>query len=231
MKVLFKPQNISIDVEAGTTVMQALIAAGLKIDAPCGGRGVCGKCKVKIFDGTETRTVLACQTPVSSDLTVDLSKQDEGHRILMGGIERDVKLDSLVNSVTVNIPKPSTSDLRSCWERLIASVSEKLGFDKSEITPNPLVAARLYRTLEDNGYLVEVMLYGRDIIDVKPPQSDMLALAYDIGTTTVAAYLIDLKTGQQRGRVFLNPQVKYGADVIMRTNMAIENGRQAPARI
>ena len=231
MNILFKPQNISVDVEPGTTVMQALITAGLKIDAPCGGRGVCGKCKVRIVDGAEEKTVLACQTEINSDLVVDISKQDEGHRILMGGLEREVKLESMVYSVTVNVPQPSTSDLRSCWERLTEAVADKLGFDKGEITPNPLVAANLYKILEDNDYLVEVMLFNRDIIDVKPPQSDMFALAYDIGTTTVAAYLIDLKTGRSLTQAsLLNPQVKYGADVIMRTKYAIENGHEAMAK-
>jgi ferredoxin len=40
VKVTFKPQEITVDAAAGTTIMEALIDAGLKIDAPCGGRGV-----------------------------------------------------------------------------------------------------------------------------------------------------------------------------------------------
>lgn len=225
MNITFLPNNISVEAQAGTTIMEALIAAGLKIDAPCGGRGVCGKCKVKITDKNETKTVLACQTEVEADMTVDLSKQDAGHKILMGGISRDIRLDSAVYSVTVRVPEPTTSDLRSCWERLRATVAEKLGLGSGDIAPNPLVAANLYDTLEKNDYLVEVMLYNNEIIDVKPPQSDILAVAYDIGTTTVAAYLIDLKTGRQLTQAsLLNPQVKYGADVIMRTKYSIENG-------
>jgi uncharacterized 2Fe-2S/4Fe-4S cluster protein (DUF4445 family) len=55
-----------------------------------------------------------------------------------------------------------------------------------------------------------------------------LAMAYDIGTTTVAAYLIDLKTGAELATSsLLNPQTKYGGDVIMRIKYALENGGAA----
>ncbi len=64
--IIFQPQNTEIDVPDKTTVLQAEIQAGLQPDAPCGGKGQCGKCRVRI-DG---RTVLACQTPVERDITV-----------------------------------------------------------------------------------------------------------------------------------------------------------------
>ena len=46
----FLPDHITVQAESGTTVLQAQIAAGLHPDAPCGGKGTCGKCKV-IIDG------------------------------------------------------------------------------------------------------------------------------------------------------------------------------------
>ena len=53
MKVKFLPSNIEVEVSSGVTIMDALIEADLQIDAPCGGRGVCRKCKVDIVDGAE----------------------------------------------------------------------------------------------------------------------------------------------------------------------------------
>lgn len=79
--VTFLPDHIAITVEAGTTVLQAQIAAGLHPDAPCGGKGTCGKCKV-ILDGNE---VLACQTVVDRELTV-YTKQEEKEKILTTGL-------------------------------------------------------------------------------------------------------------------------------------------------
>ncbi|MDR0818600.1 MAG: 2Fe-2S iron-sulfur cluster binding domain-containing protein, partial [Oscillospiraceae bacterium] len=157
-KITFLPSEITIKVELGTTVMQAAIAAGVEMDAPCGGRGVCKKCLVKLADSQGEREVLACQTEPSEDCVVTLSHEAVGHRILLGGITRNVEL-------------------------------------------NP---------------------------DVEGDLTDKLAMAYDIGTTTVASYLIDLKTGAELATSsLLNPQTKYGGDVIMRINYSLENGVDA----
>ncbi|NLO48158.1 MAG: DUF4445 domain-containing protein [Clostridiales bacterium] len=223
VKVTFKPQDITATVEEGKTIMEALIAAGLKIDAPCGGRGVCGKCKVKIIQGSEEKTVLACQTMIKEDMTVDISGQNVGHRILMGGTTRETKLGPAVYAIQITVPKPTTSDLRSCWDRTKQAVSDKTGLDIEAIPANSYAASRLYHTLETNNYTVDVIMFENEIIDVKSPDEPVLGIAYDIGTTTVAAYLIDLRNGRELvSSSTLNPQVKYGADVIMRTKYAIE---------
>jgi uncharacterized 2Fe-2S/4Fe-4S cluster protein (DUF4445 family) len=154
INITFKPSGKTIAVEDSTTIAQAAIAAGLLIDQPCGGRGVCEKCKVTIYENGVTREVLACQTEVHTDLTVDLSGNVSGHRILLGGITRDVKL-------------------------------------------NPCIDGRY-------------------------------AMAYDIGTTTVASYLLDLQTGAELCTAStLNPQTKYGGDVIARINYSLEHGVDA----
>ena len=53
--VVFLPNGIRVSVEAGRTIMEAMIEAGLAPDAPCGGKGTCGKCRV-IIDGSEVLT-------------------------------------------------------------------------------------------------------------------------------------------------------------------------------
>ena len=110
--------------EPGMTIMQALHRAGLNIDAPCGGNGTCKKCKVKVTDSDGERIVLACQTVISGDMTVDISREDEGHRILMGGITREVAPIPSVSVHTVQVPRPTTEDLRSCWLRLCTAVEK-----------------------------------------------------------------------------------------------------------
>ena len=69
--VTFSNRGAQISVEAGTTVLQAARQLGLELTAPCGGSGSCGKCSVKV-SGKE---VLACQTKVDSDMTVELPRQ------------------------------------------------------------------------------------------------------------------------------------------------------------
>lgn len=70
-RITFADENRSLQVEAGKTVLQTQIDAGLTPDAFCGGKGKCGKCKV-VIDGKE---VLACQTVIDRDMTVYTGQQ------------------------------------------------------------------------------------------------------------------------------------------------------------
>jgi len=79
--VTFLPDNIITETPAGSTILQAQIAAGLRPDAPCGGKGTCGKCRVTV-DGKE---VLACQTIVNHDMAV-FTETEDGEKILTTGL-------------------------------------------------------------------------------------------------------------------------------------------------
>ena len=141
-QVTFLPDGITAAVEEGTTLLAAQAAAGLRPDAPCGGNGTCGKCRVRV-DGVE---VLACRTVVDRDMTVETSAPEQV-RILTGGLEAAVQ----------------------------------------------------------------------------PDGTDTYALALDIGTTTVVAYLLDGATGAILERAScVNPQSRFGADVISRIQCALE---------
>ena len=90
LQVTFLPDNITVTVQPGTTLLQAQIAAGLHPDAPCGGKGTCGKCKVTLGE----KTVLACQTRVFQSMTVTLPRR-EGSAILTDGLSAPVHPDGL----------------------------------------------------------------------------------------------------------------------------------------
>ncbi len=72
--VHFEPDQVSVSVPAGTSIADAAKRAGVFLDAPCGGNGTCKKCAVTLKTPNETKTVLACQTAVTSDCTVILPK-------------------------------------------------------------------------------------------------------------------------------------------------------------
>ena len=86
--VTFLPDNISVLMEAGTSLLSAQIRAGLHPDAPCGGKGTCRKCKVVL----EGREVLACQTVVDRDMTV-FTEAEEKVNILTSGIASETTPD------------------------------------------------------------------------------------------------------------------------------------------
>ena len=78
--IFFLPEGIHCTAEPGETLLQVMRKAGLHPDAPCGGKGTCGKCRVKL-DGQE---VLACQIKVDRNLTVALPLKQK-HQILTHG--------------------------------------------------------------------------------------------------------------------------------------------------
>ncbi len=144
--VTFLPGREQITVSDGT-LLEAQIAAGLRPDAPCGGRGTCGKCKV-LLDGTE---VLACQTTVDRNMVVTVQEALDA-RILSSGAAAEAK----------------------------------------------------------------------------PDGTDRYVLAFDIGTTTVVAYLLDGTTGRfMDSASCMNPQGQYGADVISRLQEVLHSGGEA----
>ena len=90
-KLTFRPENTSIEVPENTTLMEALKEAGIFLDAPCGGRGTCGKCLVKISENEADWTeVRACQTKVKGALLVDTENSPKNHRILTSSSIRQV---------------------------------------------------------------------------------------------------------------------------------------------
>ena len=104
-RVFFLPEEIEIFVEEGTTILEAEIQAGLNPDAPCGGKGTCGKCLVEIMDGPNQGVVKACDTPVTSNLTVMLSEANTGHSILMDGAKRNIAIKPIVRTFDVEVER------------------------------------------------------------------------------------------------------------------------------
>ena len=229
MKVTFKPSGLIYEARPGMSIMDAIRFNDLKLDAPCGGNGTCKKCKVMVTDEKGTREVLACMTKITGDITVDISRKDEGHRILMGGITRDVAPTPAVKVYTLEIPKPSTADLRDSWRRLTDTLSAAAAVPADYFRPNLRVISKLYNTLEENKYRVDAVVCADEILDVVSVGSPVLGLAYDIGTTTVACYFVDMRSGEQIAQSsLLNPQTTYGGDVIMRVKYCVENGVDGP---
>lgn len=73
MKVTFLPQGKTVEIEAGKTILEAAAKAGVDIDGNCGGKGTCGKCKVKI---ASEGYVLACLTHIKEDTVVEIPETE-----------------------------------------------------------------------------------------------------------------------------------------------------------
>ncbi len=220
VQITFVRENKTIPVEEGTTVLEAEIRAGLRPDAPCGGKGSCGKCLVRI----EGRTVKACQIKADRDLEVESLIQTEDNVILTDSFVRPIEFDPALTVHRVHLEKPLPGDKRSEWERLSEALAEAEGQKEIRLRPNPEIAAGLFekRSLDADWYAVHT---EDEILDLRREKGRIYFAAFDIGTTTVAGYLLDAENGRQLAvESRMNPQAVYGADVISRANYVLEHG-------
>ncbi|NYE57507.1 ASKHA domain-containing protein [Carboxydothermus ferrireducens] len=214
------PENVELQAEENAVLKDIFIENGIKFDFPCGGVGKCKKCKVKILrnNGLEEE-VLACQTKVESDLRINLQQREQKHHILNEGVNRQIELKPLVRKIYVELPKPTLEDNRPDWTR----IKEALG--RADLKTKVNLLQELPEKLRENDFKVTIVLTEDEVLAVEPGDTTdrLLGMAFDIGTTTVVGYLLDLNTGKELAHVStLNPQTQYGADVISRITFSAQ---------
>ncbi len=234
-KVVFKPDNKTVKVGRGTTVLDAATSSDIYIDSICGGRGKCGKCKV-IIDGnvhadatdllsaeeTARGYYLACLARVAGNLTVTIPKESrvESHQILMKSeIVPLPAIEPPLTKISLSLSPPSLTDYMSDLDRVTRAL-RNLGIEN--VTIGLPTLKKLSRILRENEWNVIVTLMDlwdrQEIIDIGPTSDDDLSgVAIDIGTTTIVVELVDLKSGTViDSRSDYNKQVVYGEDVLSR---------------
>jgi len=217
----------------GQTLFAALQENGLTVDTPCGGKGICGKCKVQIIAGeiakpsSEERRHLSeqelsegirfsCQFVPAGDLTIRfLSANDIEHRILSGGFvpsfEKNPSISKQVFPVASTLTAQSGSYLDFAAEIL----------DISEVAAEPHLLQSIKQVLEHDR--LTAVYAGNRLIGLEggDTQAETYGLAVDIGTTTVVVSLVDLHTGRELdSATALNPQKTNGQDVLSRIEFA-----------
>ena len=101
-RVTFTPDNKSIVIHSGATVLEAAAQAGIILNATCGGKGICGKCRVRLL--REDKDVLACQHRIDGDLDVmaPVASRFFEQKILQHGTDRDVEVSPVVSKKFVD---------------------------------------------------------------------------------------------------------------------------------
>ena len=238
-KVFFQPGDLELEIEAGSTIMKAMDLAGIEFDFPCGGRGRCGKCRVKILQGMEPPSTtelemldekeldegirLACLTKINQDLKVELPFKLE-HKILLATEERNFTIEPHIIKTYVEIENPSLEDVRPDWTRLKESVMKR-NPTQPQLSTSVDLLRQLPETLREAKNCVTAVSLDNKIIGLEAQNTTetLLGMAFDIGTTTIVGYLINLSTGQELSVVStLNPQTKFGADVISRITFTMQ---------
>ena len=224
-KVHFLPQDVTVTVDEGTSLLDAQIKAQLHPDAPCGGKGTCGKCLVNILSGGPAGIQKACVTEVHEDMEVELKAESLKHSILLEGAKRNIVIDPAIKGYHVAVEKCLIGDSRSDWARLKEAVSQASGIPAEEIPVSLPVISGLYDYLLAHNFEADVIMCENEIIDLADGEKPLYVMAYDIGTTTIVGYLLNARTGRELAvSSMLNPQSQFGADVIQRSNHALAEG-------
>jgi len=235
MKVRIRviPPGKDLKLRVGTNLRMSLIEAGIPLDSPCGGQGTCLKCKGQIsgvsgkFTKLEQEKLsaeelgngwrLACQVTVEEPGEVRLPEMEPSRaKASLSLLGEEIPLQSNVHLRHFQLSEPTLSDQRADWNRLAEylEISEP-GPVRAELSLLQGISERL-REWKFQG---EAVLVGNTVVALDPPGSarNGLGVALDIGTTTLAAGLVDLGTGKVVALdAELNPQIAFGADVISR---------------
>lgn len=234
-RVTFQPQGQCVSVLAGTTILEAAASMGFVIDTPCGGAGTCGKCRVQVIQGADNATDvdrrvyandelqngwrLACQHKVTHDLVLHVPTaslfggdlQIAGAPVAGGSGE----VLPAIRKVYVELRPPTLHDDKPDFLRL----EDKLGPFEANLSMLRQMPKRL-RAQEFTGTAV---LSDHQLIDFEEGDTSnrCFGVAFDIGTTTMIASLLDLCSGRELAVVSrMNPQVGFGDDVLTRIRHA-----------
>ena len=229
VRLRFLPDGAEVRVPSGTPIFDAASWNGIAIDSTCGGHGTCKKCKVRIVSGevpvgaVDPRAFttdelregwrLACRAGARGDLVVEVPPLQTRPKAALAGVGRHVILRPSVQKRHLVLEEPTMEDQRSDLQRVLD------GIDDLEPVASIELLRTLGATLRSSGFDVTAVVCDEELIDVEPGDTTArrFAIAFDLGTTTVVATLLDLDSGQPVAVAsMLNRQQPYGADVITR---------------
>lgn len=220
-QVRFQPDDKTVTIHHGATLLEAAGLVGIILSTPCGGAGRCGKCKVRLL--ASQKEVLACQYTIEHDTEVLIpdSSRFFKQKILEHGISREVRPEPAIRKIFIDCPVASLKEIAAALTQKLPephSIDQNLKDSDVKNAANPAVGLTAVLVCDANPDALRWTLVGLEDGDTT---GKLYGTAVDIGTTTVVARLINLKTTQVLATVSTaNPQTHYGADVISRIGYA-----------
>jgi len=241
-KIIFEPSGKKIKVKEGMTLLDATNEARVGIEAICGGKGTCGKCKIYLKNGSlsditsnERKKLseeelangarLACQAVIMDHCMINVPEESiiGKQKILVDGVDSSVVLNPIVKAFSIRFSPPNLEDNRSDWSRLADELETVSGFKDIDVDLETLRI--LPNILRDHNYAISVTLFKNRVVDISGfDEKKVYGVAVDIGTTTMVAYLVDLTDGKVVGiGSMMNPQIPYGDDVMTRISYSFKH--------
>lgn len=210
MKIRVRVEDKTVEIDEGHSLLEAIRSSGIRITSPCGGKGTCGKCVIRIPNGTPTGDLteaemtlldnedraqghrLACQTFPGRDIDVEVPEES-----------REITLELLLKHASIN---PIEEAALTTTVRSLTS-SEKAGGMNMERGVIWLDEGRTAAITGEDG--------------------KKIAIALDIGSTTMVAYGFDILSQKIiSAEAATNPQRQYGEDIMTRIDFAMRGPEQ-----
>lgn len=250
-QIALMPSGRRGKVRRGTNLLKAAQELGVELESICGGRQTCLKCQVIVDEGYFPKHAitsaashltpptarelefsmnerlegrrLACAAEVLGDLLITVPEESQARKqiIAKAASDRVIEIDPAVSQVYVEMIPPELGEARGDWERLAQALQAEWGLENLSIDIKTLPT--LQTALREGDFAVTVTVWqDKEVLRIQPGyQEGIYGLAIDIGSTTVAAHLCDLRTGAVLAtQASMNPQVRYGEDLMSRVSYA-----------
>jgi uncharacterized 2Fe-2S/4Fe-4S cluster protein (DUF4445 family) len=251
-RLILMPSGRQGDVPHGSDLLDAARSLGVELESICGGRQTCGKCQVILEEGvfakhgitsaadhlsavesTEAEYCrengiegrrLACAARIVGDALIVVPEESQARKqfIAKEAGSRAVEVDPAVRPYYLEVPPPSMESNRGAWERVRLVLGQEFSVHPDGLDVGLLPS--LPRLLKaDDGRISAQVWQGRQVIRLQAGYHDRTCgLAIDVGSTTVAVHLCDLRTGSVLAtESSMNPQVRYGEDLMSRVSYAM----------
>lgn len=175
---------------------------------------------------------LGCQATVQGDIVIDVPPESQVHRqvVRKAASARAMVMDPAVRSYYVEVAEPDMHTPTGDLERLGTALKEQ--WDIDEITAGMSVLRKLQPALRKGKWTCTVVLHKghqdtvHRVLDIYPgfDETRLYGLAIDLGSTTIAAHLTDLRNGAVvASSGIMNPQIRFGEDLMSRVSYVMMN--------
>lgn len=232
MNLTFFPEGKTIEILPQQTVLEAAQQVGIDIVATCGGKGRCKSCRIKILEGEfspptaqeykelgehgiQRQFRLACQTTARSDGVVRIVPPvvERFHQILSHTEKQQYPLEPEISKQAIILPELAREEQTSDFEQLQHQTTVPVDWIDARVLQH------LPTLLSQNSRQITFVRWNQHVIALEPGDTveHLYGVAFDIGTTTVVGYLLNLHTGEEMAVASeLNAQAVYGGDLMSR---------------
>ncbi|SHK09822.1 Uncharacterized 2Fe-2 and 4Fe-4S clusters-containing protein, contains DUF4445 domain [Shimia gijangensis] len=175
---------------------------------------------------------LGCQAAVQGDVVIDVPPESQVHRqvVRKAASSRNIVMDPATHLYFVEVQEPDMHEPTGDLERLERALQDQWGIE--HITADLTVLTRLQPVLRKGQWQVTVALHKshkdtcHKVVEIWPGLTEdrIYGLAIDLGSTTIAAHLCDLRNGEVKASSgVMNPQIRFGEDLMSRVSYAMMN--------